>query len=404
MIMNCEKFISLANDIKNDVCIFGAGDYGRTWCYALLNDAGFKVSYYVDNNKAGGECNELPVHSVDYLKEHPDDYVFISARGTAEDEIAKQLESIGIDSYYRFESDYAPIDLAHYLDGLGDKELIKAFPSIMDDEAYLKIRFKYRMGYDLNLDKPRTFNEKLNWLKIHDRKSIYTIMADKLAVKDYVSKKIGCEHVVPLFDVWERYEDIDFRSLPNQFVLKCSHNCGDIVICKNKNDYNYAFAKRQFDKALKRNAFWPDREWPYKEVRPLIIAEKFIESNDAVLVVYKFFCFDGEPFIVQVVNNDKMPNESIDYYDLNWQLLEVRQNYPNSKTHVDKPKKLSEMIEICKILSYGMSFVRVDLYLDKNDWIYFSEYTFYSDSGSERFYPNKWDLILGDRLDIKLVK
>lgn len=402
--MNCEKFISLANNIKNDVCIFGAGDYGRTWCYSLLSDAGFKIACYVDNNKAGSECNELPVYSVEYLKEHPDVFVFISVRGVAEDEIAEQLDGLGIESYYRFESDYAPIDLAHYLDGLGDEALIKSFPSVMDDETYLKIRFKYRMGYDLNLNNPRSFNEKLNWLKIHDRKSIYTIMVDKLAVKNYVSQRIGFNHVASLFGVWERYEDIDFRSLPNQFVLKCSHNCGDIVICKNKAEYDYDFAKRQFDKALKRNAFWSDREWPYKDVRPLIIAEKYIESNTAVLVVYKFFCFNGEPFIVQVVNNDKTPNETINYYDLNWHMLEVRQNYPNSKEHVAKPKKLSEMIEMCRLLSCGLPFVRVDLYLDKNDWIYFSEYTFYSDSGSEKFYPNKWDLILGDMLDINMVK
>ena len=399
--MDCKEFIRITKEYDGDICIFGAGDYGATWCYALLKDAGLKIACYIDNYKAGTICNGLPVYPLDHIKQHGELFVFVSTRGEAEVEMVEQLESIGVKKYYHFDSDYAPVDFAQYLDTLGDEELIKKFPSVMDDEEYLKIRFKYRMGYELDLEHPKTFNEKLNWLKIHDRNPIYTTMADKYAVKDYVGRKIGFEHVVPLYGVWERFEDIDFASMPNQFVLKCSHNCGNVIVCKNKDDFDMEAAGTALKNVLGNNAFWADREWPYKNIKPAIISEKFIESHDDVLEVYKFFCFDGEPYIIQVIQNDKTPEETIDYFNMEWNLLDIHQNYPNSKNHIVKPCNFEKMAEICRNLSFGIPFVRVDLYLDKEECIYFSEYTFFSDSGCERFYPEKWDYILGDRLNIK---
>ena len=399
--MDCRKFIELTKNNIGDVCIFGAGDYGSTWCFELLKDAGFNIVCYIDNFKTSGICNGLPIYPLQYLIQHKELFVFVSTRGNAEKEILGELIENGIENYYCFESDYAPVELAIYINQLGDEKLIGKFPSVMDDEIYLKIRFKYRMGYALDLKSPQTFNEKLNWLKLYDRNPVYITLVDKCAVKDYVSNIIGPEYVVPLYGVWSGFEDIDFTKMPNRFVLKCSHNCGDVIVCKDKTTFDIESAKVKLEKALNNNAFWPDREWPYRYVKPFIIAEKYIEPRENVLDVYKFFCFHGEPFLLQVIQNDKTKNESIDYYDINWNYLDLHQNYPNSLKPLDKPAKFQSMFDISRKLSLYIPFVRVDLFVDKAGDIFFSEFTFYSDSGCERFYPDKWDYILGDLIDLK---
>ncbi len=416
----------------------------------------------------------------------------------------------------------------------------------MSDETYLKIGYRIRMGKRLNLDNPQTFNEKLQWLKIHDRKPEYTTMVDKYEAKKYVAERIGEEYVIPTLGVWDKFDDIDFDSLPDQFVLKCTHDSGGLVICRDKSTLDIKKARRKIENCLKHNFYYSNREWPYKDVKPRIIAEKFMvdesgyelkdykifcfdgaakamfiasdrsipgeetkfdfydmnfkhlpftnghpnstkeikrpesfeemkslaeklskdipqaridfydingkvyfgevtfshwsgmmpfvpekwdytfgefvkipekfgggvlifkagymiwihKQKEKSLDVYKFFCFDGHPYILQMIQNDKQENETIDYYDMKWNRLNLKQNYPNSKIQASTPAKLSEMVDIAKKLSQNKKgFIRVDLYFI-NDKIFFSEYTFFSDAGFAAFYPPEWDKTLGNKLNI----
>lgn len=277
----------------------------------------------------------------------------------------------------------------------------------LNDKMYLKMIYRIRMGIKLNLKKPITFNEKLQWLKIHDRKSAYTTMVDKYQVKKFISKKIGKEYVIPTLGIWNKFEEIDFSSLPEQFVLKCTH-CGGVYICKDKSSLNINDIKKKINSTLKKNYFWHLREWPYKNVPPKIIAEEYIKNDDAEqidnsLIVYKVFCFDGKPYILQVIQNDKRPNETIDYFDTEWNLLKLKQNFPNSKTHLKKPQKLDEMLNLSHKLSKGIPFLRVDWYISNNELL-FSEFTFYSDAGMAEFEPKEWDYKLGEMIKLKRVK
>lgn len=277
------------------------------------------------------------------------------------------------------------------------KKLNKVAHNLSDEDLLTRI-FKIKFGYDLDLSNPKTFNEKLQWLKLNNRNPLFTEMVDKYAAKKYVANIVGDEYVVPQLGCWKHFDDIDFSSLPDKFVLKTTHGCGGMLICKDKNKINFAKAKVMFEENLKDNYYIHAREWPYKNVPPQIIAEKFLDDGkNKVLPVYKIFCFNGEPYLIQVIQNDKQPNESIDYFDLNWNKLKLRQNYPNSKNPLEKPIKLEEMLAIARKLTKGIEFVRCDLYIVDGK-IYFSEFTFFSDAGFEPFKPNKWDYILGDLL------
>ncbi len=271
----------------------------------------------------------------------------------------------------------------------------------MPDKAYLKLAFRARMGYPLNLEKPETFNEKIQWLKLYDRKDLYTSLVDKYAVRQYIKEKIGEKYLIPLIGgPWYRAEDIDFDSLPEQFVLKCNHNSGGVIICRDKSSFDREGAKARLDKFLSRNYYYRSREWPYKNVRPCIIAEKFMQDEKFDnLSVYKILCFGGEPRIFQTIKNDKTPEESIDYFDINWNRLDLRQNFPNSDEPLEEPSNREEMLELARKLARGFPQIRTDFY-SINGRVYFSELTFFSDTGFAAFDPPDWDKILGSWIEL----
>lgn len=279
--------------------------------------------------------------------------------------------------------------------------LAKPYARWLSDTNFLKAKFYARIGRKLDLNNPTTFNEKLQWLKLYDRKPEYTMMVDKYLVREYIKEKIGEEYLVPLVGVWDNPDEVDFDALPNKFALKCNHNSSvGTFICKNKAKMKTDIVKKELKKGFKQQYFWVGREWPYKNVVPRVIVEEFVKDGDNEnLPVYKFFCFNGKPKIIQTIQNDKQPNESIDYFDTEWNLLDFRQNYPNSERPFVKPKKLKEMLRIAATLSQGYSFIRVDLYI-VNDAIKFSEFTFYSDCGFAKFEPEKWDYILGSWIEL----
>lgn len=267
----------------------------------------------------------------------------------------------------------------------------------MDDEQYLKMIFRDRMGYPLDLENPKTFNEKLQWLKLHDRKPEYSRMVDKYEAKKYVAARIGEEYIIPTLGVWDSFDEIDFDSLPEQFVLKCTHDSGGLIIVRDKAKLDMEAARKRIERSLKRNYYWSSREWPYKDMKPRVLAEMYMEApGSKALPVYKFFCFDGVPKIIQSIQNDKQANETIDYFDTQWNRLDMRQNYPNSEKPLSKPQNLEQMVTVAGELAKDkLGFLRVDLY-NIGGAVYFSEFTFFSDSGMAKFQPEEWDRTLGD--------
>lgn len=276
------------------------------------------------------------------------------------------------------------------------------FLRFIPDKTMLKIEYKMKIGKKLNLKNPTTFNEKLQWLKLYNRNPIYTVMADKYLVRDYIKEKIGEQYLVPIIGVYNNVKEIPFSDLPNRFVLKCTHDSGSVILCKDKNAFDFEDAKKRLKKRLKKNSFWWAREWPYKNIKPRIICEEYLEDgkND-FLPVYKFFCFNGAPKIIQQIQNDKQENETVDYFDTNWNRINMIQRFPNSKTPLGKPEKFDEMLEIAKKLSQGVPFLRIDLYI-VNGSIIFSEHTFFTDAGYSIFEPEEehWDEKLGEWIDL----
>lgn len=269
---------------------------------------------------------------------------------------------------------------------------------LFPDELYLKMLFPLRTGYKLNLKNPQTFNEKLQWLKLNNRKPEMVKMVDKVDVKEYVAKIIGEEYIIPTLGVYNSVDEIDFDSLPNQFVLKCTHDSGGIVICSDKSKLDIEAAKAKLRRGLKVNYYYQNREWPYKQVKPRIIAEQYmVDESGYELKDYKFFCFDGEVKLLFIASDrgSKTEETKFDFFDTNFNHLPFTNGHPNSTKKIAKPQGFEEMKKIAALLSKGHPHLRVDLY-DINGKIYFGELTFYHWSGMTPFEPMEWDYKLGE--------
>lgn len=273
----------------------------------------------------------------------------------------------------------------------------------LKDEKFLKLKYKRTFGKELNLKRPGTFNEKLQWLKLYDRKDIYTTMVDKYEAKRYVADIIGEEYVIPTLGVYNKFDEIDFETLPEQFVLKCTHDSGGLSICKNKKDFNLEDTKKKINKSLNKNFYYSAREWPYKNVKPRVIAEKFMNDTmqENELIDFKFFCFNGIPKFLYV--SEGMVNHStakISFANMKYEKMEFyRKDYKPFEKLPPKPVNFEKMKELAQILSKGTSFLRVDFY-EINSKIYFSELTFYPNAGFIPIYPEKYDKILGNMLEL----
>ena len=270
---------------------------------------------------------------------------------------------------------------------------------MVPDKIYIKYKYKRITGQKLNLDKPETFNEKINWMKLYDRNPLYSKLADKYEVREYVSERIGGKYLIPLIGIWNTAEEIDYESFPNAFVLKCTHDSGSVIICKDISEFDVESAKRRLSKALSTNYYDYSREWVYKDIKPRVIAEYYLGKESKDVLDYKFFCFDGKPFIIQV-DFGRFTNHKRNIYDLNWNYLDLSIEYPNDSTvKIEKPASLQEMIECAKKLAAGLRFVRVDLYYIDGR-IYFGEMTFYHGSGFEKFMPEEYNYVLGKLIKI----
>ena len=272
----------------------------------------------------------------------------------------------------------------------------RGFFNWMDDKKYLKIAFRIKMGQTLNLENPKTFNEKLQWLKLYDRKPEYTCMVDKYEAKKYVANIIGEEYIIPTLGVWNSFHDIDFNSLPNQFVLKCTHDSGGLVICRDKAKLDMLKTEATINNSLSNNFYYSGREWPYKNVKPRIIAEQYMEDNNSnELTDYKLLCFDGK-VKCSFVCTERFTKGGlkVTFFDRDWKKMPFERHYSASNKDIPKPYNFEKMIELAETLSNNIPFVRVDFY-ETNQHIYFGELTFYPGDGMEEFTPVEWDYTLG---------
>ena len=280
--------------------------------------------------------------------------------------------------------------------------IIKKTRFLYSETLYLKLFYYFQLGQQLHLNSPQKFTEKIQWLKLHDRKPIYTTMVDKYEVKKYVADIIGDEYIIPTLGVWDRFEDINFDTLPDQFVLKCTHDSGGLVICRDKKSLDIEAAKKKINDSLRTNFFWVGREWPYKNVKPRIIAEQYMEDDtDHELRDYKFFAFDGIAKALFIATNrgDEAVDTKFDFYDMEFNHLPFTNGHPNATREIKKPAGFEEMKRIASQLSKGIPHVRVDLY-NISGKIYFGELTFFHWGGMKIFNPREWDYKFGEWIKI----
>ena len=274
---------------------------------------------------------------------------------------------------------------------------------LFPDKLFLKLKFRLMMGEKLDFENPKTFNQKLQWLKLYNRKPEYTTMVDKYAVKEYVANIIGKEHIIPTLGVWNSVDEIDWDVLPNQFVLKTTHGGGgcDVIICKDKATFDIETAKKNLNKSLKSDIYCNFREWPYKNVPKRIIAEQFMTNNGKDLEDYKIHSFNGEPKFILVCSNRYGNGAMIDdFYSPDWKLLDVRRpGHPKSDKASKAPEQLQQMLELSRILSKDIPFLRTDFYIIDNK-IYFGELTFFPRSGCDSNLLRETDLLFGSRITL----
>lgn len=284
------------------------------------------------------------------------------------------------------------------------KGAVLALTRFIPDELYLRMAYRSVTGKKLHLNPPVTYNEKLQWLKLHNRQPEYTLMVDKYEVRKFVAERVGEEYLVKTLGVWNRAEEIDFDALPNQFVLKCTHDCGGLVICRDKKALDIETSKKQLNDCLKTNFFWQGREWPYKNVKPRIYAEEYLEDpGETQLSDYKVFCFDGVPQIIQV-DYDRYEGHKRQFFDCDWNRMDISFHFlSDTVKQIRKPDVLSEMLYLSRKLSAGFPHLRTDFYIVNNK-LYVGEMTFFHGTGFGKWWPEGTDEWLGKFINLDSVK
>lgn len=280
------------------------------------------------------------------------------------------------------------------------------FSRWVPDKPYISIQNRIMLGRTINWRKPQLFSDKMQWLKLYDRNPFYTILVDKVAVKEYVAKLIGRQYIIPTLGVYAKGEDIDWDALPNQFVLKCNHDAGSnsVVLCNDKTTLDKLVIIKKLNNRLRINNYWHTKEWPYKNVKPCILAEKMLQTPiGTVPEDYKFYCFNGEPRFLLVIKGRGV-NLQYCYFDMNFNLMPIMDKGMEFPSEIPtKPRNFEKMVEMVRKLCAEIPHVRIDLYnIDGN--IFFGEYTFYSAGGFESFEPYKWNLTFGNWIDITNIR
>lgn len=288
-------------------------------------------------------------------------------------------------------------DQKHFLDAL-----LGRLGGCIPDKRYLSWDYYLNHSRPINLENPQRYTEKLQWLKLYYRNPLWTKMVDKYAVKQIVSELAGSQYVAPVLGVWKHAEDIEWDSLPNQFVLKTNHDSGNngVFIVKDKSQINKSRITRRIKRSLKRDTSKSGREWPYRDVPRCVFAEQYLEDATGELRDYKFFCFNGEVKYLFIATERQSGGEvKFDYFDADFHHLDIVQRHPMSDKQIEKPAMFEQMKELAAKLSKGIPEVRVDLY-EVDGQIYFGEYTFFHHGGIAPFHPDKWDFIWGDLIQL----
>lgn len=281
--------------------------------------------------------------------------------------------------------------LRHYIERAGDRGLLNWLP----DKPYLQLMYWTRLGKWPDLKNPRTYNEKLQWLKLYSRRPEYTAMVDKCEAKKYIAEKIGGEYVIPTLGVWDRFEDIDFDTLPDQFVLKCTHDSGGLVVVRDKARMDVAAAGRKIEQSLETNYYFHGREWPYKNVKPRILAERYIEDMEVgELRDYKWYCFQGIPRMMAIFCGRSRGATTADYFDTSFNHIDLTWGYEKAATVPRKPENFEKMQQLAAVLSRDVPCLRVDFY-EVNGSVYVGELTFFDGSGFDVIAPKEWDERMG---------
>lgn len=272
---------------------------------------------------------------------------------------------------------------------------------LFPDKLYIRLQYRHLLGYWPNLDNPKTFHEKVQWLKLHDRKPIYTQMVDKYEAKSFIAKKVGAEYVIPTLGIYNSVDEIDYDKLPDQFVIKTTHDSGTVIVCRNKEKLDKKYVKKFISKRLRRKIYYSEREWPYKDVKPRIIIEQLIGPECDDIWDYKFFCFDGKPEVMFVVTNRfKEGGHKADFFDMNGNHLDVTQpGFENNPVRPVLPPCFDKMKELASVLSAGIPQLRVDFYY-VDDKIYVGELTFSDSGGYSPFIPDEWNIRMGNCINL----
>lgn len=281
------------------------------------------------------------------------------------------------------------------------ERFIKKSLRFLPDKNYIQLFYFFRFKKKINFNNPVTFNEKLNWLKLNDRRDIYTTMVDKYEVKKYVSDIVGEEYVIPTLGIYDKFDEIDFDSLPDQFVIKCTHDSGGIVICKDKSTLDKDNARKIINRCLKMNYYFSSREWPYKNVKPRIMIEPYLEDNEKKeLIDYKFFTFSGVTKYLFIATNRQGAGKTyFDFFDMDFNHLDLTNGHPMNPVTPDKPKNFDKMVQLSNKLSKGFPHIRVDFY-EVNGKVYFGELTLYHNGGLVPILPEKYDIELGKNIKL----
>lgn len=281
----------------------------------------------------------------------------------------------------------------------------RGFFNWIPDKTFLELKYRRLLKKKLDLEHPVTFNEKLQWLKLYDRDPLYMTLVDKYEVKKYVADIIGEEYIIKTLGVWDSFDGIDFDKLPNQFVLKGTHDCGSVIICEDKESFDRGKAKKELEASLKRNYFWEAREWPYKDLKPRIIAEEFIiDPTKRSINDFKFLCFHGKPEVLMITTKDESDDAiavttRFDYFDMDGQFLDYNESIHDFSSIPELPKHFGKMKQLAEELARGFSFIRVDFY-ETGDRIYFGEYTLYHSAGFALHLSPEGDKSMGDMLKL----
>ena len=399
-----EKISKNSMNNECEVCLFGAGVRGKTRCFDFVRYFGIKIDFYCDNKVAPETIirDGIKVRDIQYLYENKDNiYVFLTVGPNYQKEILDQLSEHGV--YNIITIDWFLVSqVLDSIEASGDGAVKQKYHEFYNDKEFLEKYFEHWMEYKIDFNNPSTFNEKIQWLKLYNHKPEYTRMVDKYEMRQFVEERIGSGYTVPLIGVWESFDDIDFDQLPKQFVLKCNHDSGSIVIVQDKDKFDIEDAKEKINRTLSTNYYWRAREWAYKNVKRKIIAEPYLyDAKQKELLDYRFFCFNGEVKAI-IVDFDHTLNKigRRNFYNKYWEYMPLSLHYPTApETIIEKPKCMEEMIEIAEKLSVSIPHIRIDFYII-DDRPIIGELTFYHAAGSQKFSPKKWDKIFGDWIDL----